>query len=98
MAVVAAPGVKMGGGVLEPWRPLGDLPGGHSPLGRAASLCFVIPSVLGFVVWFFLLSFLSTLYFFCFIKSHMYFEFLWCRLFNGAFSVQSSNFLYYVSK
>lgn len=48
----------------------------------------------------FFLSFLSTHFvlFFSFIKSHMYFEFLWCHLFSGAFSVQSSYFLYYLSQ
>lgn len=40
-----------------PWGPAG----GQSPLGPAASLCFGIPSLLGFMVWFgFFLCFLST--------------------------------------
>lgn len=59
LAEVFAPGVWRGmfGAMEAPWGPAG----GQSPLGPAASLCFGLPSVLDFMVWFrFFLSFLST--------------------------------------
>lgn len=98
-------GVMPGWGVcprggLEPWRHLGDLQGDRALWDLLHPFALAFPACWGswFGLVFFFLFFPLTLYFFSFIKSHMYFEFLWCHLFSGAFSVQSSYFLYYLSQ
>lgn len=93
--MVGAPGVEMGwfgagGGDL------GTCPGGGSPSDALCPFTSSFQMCWGFLFGVFLGFFFDfqffplTLYFFSFIKSHMYFEFLWCRLFSGGFPVLPS--------